>query len=293
VKVVLFSGGQGTRLRGDSVAGGPLRRDSDIPKPLQTIGGHPLLWHLMRWYAHFGHTDFVICTGFGAELVRAWVLGLAGLLAAGTDAAGTLTALLGGDDDPWHVTVVDTGVAASVGERLLAVRHHLDDEPWFLANYADTFTDVRLPEVIAAAQRADALVTLLAVPPPSTMHAVHFGADHLVRAVRPLRDEGARVNGGYFVMQPGVFDHLRPGEDLVEAPFARLAAAGRLLAHPYDGFWLPLDTMKDRLRMEALWHSGERPWAVWERPRGEPALPAVLISEQHPRAVEGLGVTTG
>ena len=241
MKVVLFCGGQGTRLR-SGVA--------PPPKPMTLVGGRPLLWHVMRYYAHHGHDDFVLCLGHRGAVVRDWFVREARL-----DPQGEVAR--------WRIVFADTGESSPVGQRLCQVRQHLAGEELFLANYGDTLTDAPLDDVVDRFRSSGATVSLLAVRPQESFHVLQLQAD-LVREVRPVSGEDLWQNGGGFVMRQGVFDVIGPGEDLVEEPFARLGRAGQLLAYRYEGFWAPLDTVKDRLRLEALWAAGAAPWAVWE-----------------------------
>lgn len=268
VKVVLFCGGQGQRLRDvTSATNFELKRAADAPKPMHLIGGKPILWHLMKWYAWHGHRDFVLCVGFRAEVVRAWVTSLSDRIVDEPSAIdGTPTHHLGaGEADGWSITVVDSGLDANIGDRLQAVRDIVAGEEMFLANYADGLSDVALPEMVEEAAGSGAVATLLAVPPPESLHAVELvpGANQVGR-IAPMANQGVLINAGFFVLRPAVFDVMNPGDELVDAPFARLAEAGRLHAYPYKGFWRAMDTAKDRLVLEALWYSGERPWATWE-----------------------------
>ncbi len=268
MKVVLFCGGQGQRLR-DVSAEGTYRpkRASDAPKPMHLIGGQPILWHLMKWYAWHGHTDFVLCVGFRAEVVRAWVLSLSDQVVSEPSAVPGVPThhFRSGDLSDWRVTVVDSGLDANIGDRLQAVRDIVVGEEYFLANYADGLSDVPLPTMIDEAVASGAVATLLAVPPPESLHAVELSTgSSQVDRIAPMANQGVLINAGFFVLTPALFDVMNPGDELVDAPFARLAEAGRLHAHPYKGFWRAMDTAKDRMILEELWYTESRPWAVWE-----------------------------
>jgi len=256
MKVVLFCGGLGLRMRsgGDSA-----------PKPMMTIGDRPVLWHVMRYYAHFGHKDFVLCLGYGAMAVKEYFLRYEEtrsndfVLARG----GQDIQLLESDISEWRITFVDTGMGTSIGERLRRVRSHLDGDEMFLANYGDVLTDAPLDRTVDQMASSDAVASLLAVPPQASFHVVSFGADTRIDTVRSVSDLPMWVNGGYFVLRQEVFDALGQGEDLVGDAFRRLAAARKLLAVPYNGFWAPMDTFKERSYLEELHRRGTRPWAVW------------------------------
>lgn len=272
MKVVLFCGGLGLRMRsgGDSA-----------PKPMMTIGDRPVLWHVMRYYAHFGHKDFILCLGYGAASVKDYFLHYEETRSNDfvlTD-AGRRVELLESDIGDWRITFVDTGMDSSIGERLRWVKPLLDGEEMFLANYGDVLTDAPMDRIVAQVRASDATVSLLAVPPQGSFHIVNFGPDARINNVRPVTDLPLWVNGGYFVMRQEVFDVLGPGEDLVPDALSRLAARRRLLAIPYEGFWAPMDTLKERSHLEALHRSGARPWAVWaSRREGAPTAAPLRLA---------------
>jgi glucose-1-phosphate cytidylyltransferase len=247
MKVVLFCGGLGMRLR--EYAG-------NVPKPMVPVGGHPLMWHLMRYYAHHGHKEFILCLGNGGDAIRRFFSNL-------------------GDDGPvdrdvasWNITFADTGLTASIGERLKAVEGHLAGEEMFLANYADGLTDCPLPDQIAFARRRRAVATFLSVKPNLSYHAVVANPNGVVTQLREFRDTGLRVNGGFFVFRQDIFRFLGPGEELVHEPFQRLIKLRQLAAYAYDGFWLAVDTAKDKQRIDELAAAGQCPWDSWTAPAG-------------------------
>lgn len=233
MKVVLFCGGMGTRLREYSPT---------VPKPLVPIGDRPIIWHLMRYYAHFGHDEFVLCLGHGGELIREYFC----------------------DEDPgWQVTLVDTGLDASIGERLRRVAPHVRDDEMFLANYSDGLADLDLDRYVDAFRCSRAIGSLLCVRPSQTFHPVEVAADGVVVDIRPARDADVWINGGFFAFRPELFDHLHDGEDLVEEPFARLIELQQLRAHRHHGFWAAMDTMPDKRAFDEIEASGKAPWKVW------------------------------
>lgn len=237
MKVVLFAGGRGLRMR-DGAA--------DIPKPLSVLAGRPLLWHVMSWYAAYGHTDFVVCLGYRAD-----------------DVVASMREHAHAD---WTVTYVDTGLDTAIGQRLVAVRELVQGEPMFLANYADLLTDLPLDDMVTEFCASDASAAMLVVRPQASFHLVELDGDDRVQRVGPVTDAPIWQNGGFFVMRPEVFDAIEDGEDLVDEPFGRLASAGRLLAYRWEGFWAPLDTQKDRQRLQDLHADGETPWVAQPRP---------------------------
>jgi glucose-1-phosphate cytidylyltransferase len=267
VKVVLFCGGLGMRMR-DGVNTGP--------KPMAMVGERPLLWHVMRYYAHFGHTDFILSLGYGATYVKDFFLSYDETRSNDfvlENGARDLK-LFSTDISNWRITFVDTGLRSPIGERLRRVRQFVDSEPMFLANYADVLTNAPLPDLIERFAASDAVACLLAVPPQSSSHMVEIGDDGLISQVIPMRDLRQWENGGYFVLRPEIFDYLSEGEDLVEdALMRRLVPRRRVLAYAYKGYWSPADTVKERARLEALYERGHCPWMIWDQDRSGAAEP--------------------
>jgi len=257
MKVVLFCGGLGMRMR-EGV--------NDAPKPMAMIGDRPLLWHVMRYYAHFGHTDFILCLGHGARSVKEYFLRYDETLTNDFTLAGggRDVRMFATDITDWTITFLDTGLRSTVGERLMRVRRYVEDEPMFLANYADTLTDAPLPDVISRFEQSEAVASLLAVPPVSSHHVVEVDGEGLVTGVREFGELMQWENGGYFVLRPGIFDYLREGEDMVPQAFDRLIPQRKLLAQRYSGFWRAADTFKDRAELEDMYHRGQCPWMLWD-----------------------------
>jgi glucose-1-phosphate cytidylyltransferase len=260
MKVVLFCGGLGMRMR-DGV--------TNAPKPMAMIGDRPLLWHVMRYYAHYGHTDFVLCLGYGASAVKDFFLSYDETRSNDfvLEGADRQVKLFKTDISDWRVTFVDTGLHSAIGERLRRVRRFVEDEEMFLANYADVFTNVPLPDMVSRFAATDAVISLLAVPPTSSHHVVDVGENGLITQVTPVRDLRQWENGGYFVIRPEIFDHLYEGEDLVEDAIVRLVPQGRVLAYPHKGYWSPADTVKERAQLDEMYHRGDCPCMVWDPER--------------------------
>src|SRR5262245_40187758 len=221
MKVVLFCGGLGMRMREGAAS---------APKPMNMIGDRPLLWHVMRYYAHFGHTEFILCLGYGAAAVKDYFLRYDETqsndftLAAG----GRDITLHSTDITDWKVSFIDTGLNSSIGERLMRVQSYVEHDDMFLANYADTLTDAPLDELIEAFRASDAVASMLAVPPVSTHHVVEIDDGGLVTGVREVRELMQWENGGYFTLRPEIFSALRAGEEMVPHAFSRLLHTGRL-----------------------------------------------------------------
>jgi glucose-1-phosphate cytidylyltransferase len=250
------------------------------------IGERPMLWHVMRYYAHFGHTDFILCLGYGASYVKDFFLNYDEtrsndfVLERGDGKAK----LFRTDISDWRITFVDTGLNSAIGERLRRVRRFVQDEPMFMANYADVLTNAPLPDMITRFEASSAAACLLAVPPQSSHHVVDIGEDGLITRVTPMQDLRQWENGGYFLFRPEIFDYLNEGEDLVEDALVRLVPRGQVLAFPYKGYWTPADTVKERAQLEEMYQRGHCPWMVWDPERSRtaeagvpaPGMPAPL-----------------
>lgn len=248
-----------------------------LPKPLVPLAGRPVLWHIMRYYAHFGHREFVLCLGYRGDAIREYFLDGSeklGIRARQNGSVGAGDELLLEDMKNLRITCVDTGEDATIAERLLAVRSFLGDDEIFLANYGDVLTDAPLPQLIETVQGERKIATFLLVRPTYSFHVVTLSDGHqLVKAIETSVDSGIRINGGYFVFRREIFDYIEEGEELVDEPFQRLIANEQLLAYPWDGFWAPMDTFKDKQTLEALAHAGSAPWRVWDlerSPTGQP-----------------------
>lgn len=256
MKVVLFCGGLGTRLREHSEA---------IPKPLVSIGVRPIVWHLMRYYAHFGHKDFILCLGYRGDLIREYFLNYNECLSNDfvMSEGGRRVEPLSTDIEDWRITFVDTGLHSNLGQRLLRVRHLLQHEPAFLANYSDGLTDLALDRQIADFERTGVEASFVSVRAPYSFHAVHARPDGIVTSLGEVSASDYRVNGGFFCLRPSVFEVIREGEELVEQPFQRLIQRGALSAYRHDGFWKAMDTFKDKMSFDEMEARGNCPWMVW------------------------------
>jgi glucose-1-phosphate cytidylyltransferase len=256
MKVVLFCGGLGTRLREHS---------ETIPKPLVNVGVRPIVWHLMRYYAYFGHKDFILCLGYRGDLIREYFLHYNECLSNDfvMSHGGQKIEPLSTDIDDWRITFVDTGMHSNLGQRLLRVRHLLQGEPAFLANYSDGLTDLPLDRQIAQFERAGVIASFISVHTPQSFHAVSAGPDGIVIGLGEVSVSDFRVNGGFFCMKSSIFDFIQEGEELVEQPFQRLIARKALAAYRHDGFWKNMDTLKDKLAFDDMDAHGDCPWKVW------------------------------
>ncbi len=256
MKVVLFCGGFGTRLQG---------HEENIPKPMVRVGYRPILWHVMKYYAHYGHKDFILCLGYKADVIKNYFLNYDECISNDfvmTNGGASLH-LLNSDIHDWNITFVDTGLYSNIGQRFVQVERYLRDEEIFLANYADGVTDLDLPAMIDAFRASDRIATFASVRPSQSFHLVRAADDGTVRDIQPVEDTDIRINGGYFVFRRAIFDYIEPGEELVLDPFQRLIAAGKLGAYRHDGFWACMDTFKEKQYLEDMHREERAPWKVW------------------------------
>lgn len=256
MKVVLFCGGFGMRMREYSEA---------VPKPMVNIGYRPILWHVMKYYAHFGHTDFILCLGYKADVIKQYFLNYDECLSNDfvLSKGGADLKLISKDIRDWRITFVDTGLTANIGQRLKAVQKHLKGESMFLANYTDGLSDVPLPAVIDRLQKSRKVACFVSVRPTASFHTIESDPDGLVTGVEHIARSGARMNAGFFVFRKEIFDYMNEGDELVEGPFRRLIAKKQLVSFPYDGFYACMDTFKEKQTLDDMLSSGQSPWAIW------------------------------
>jgi glucose-1-phosphate cytidylyltransferase len=258
MKVVLFCGGAGMRLRGYS---------EDVPKPMVTIGARPVLWHVMKYYAHFGHKDFVLCLGYKANVIKDYFLQYEESVSNDfvLSDGGRQLDFMQRDIDDWRITFVDTGQRSSIADRLRLIEPYVKDEEIFLANYSDGLTDYPLPKLIDEFSRRDSYASFLSVQPrTSSLDTVQLDANGAVVEIRCMKDSNVWVNGGYFVLRKDVFRYLKAGEEFVYEPMQRMIAEQRVWSVRYEGFWQCMDTFKDKQILDELEASGSAPWCVWK-----------------------------
>jgi glucose-1-phosphate cytidylyltransferase len=226
----------------------------------------------MRYYAHYGHKNFILCLGYRGDVIKSYFMDYREWLSNDfvLSEGGKSIELMRRDIDDWRITFVDTGRDANIGERLLAVRFHLAGEQTFLANYADVLTDAPLPELIKAFHARRKTALFLAARPSQSFHIASIADGDVVTGIEPASGAGLWINGGFFVLSREIFDLMQPGDDLVDAPFRRLIDRGQLTAYRHEGFWVGVDTFKERHQLDELYSRGEAPWAVWDRPPGTP-----------------------
>lgn len=261
MKVVLFCGGLGTRLKEYS---------DTIPKPMVEIGYRPLMWHLMRYYAHFGVKDFVLCLGYRGDYIKKYFLNYVEWLSNDFEMrkGGKELKLYNNDIEDWTISFVDTGLQSNIGQRLMAVKEHLDGEEIFMANYTDGLSNLDLSWYIDNFCRTDKTACFLSVKPSLTFHVVKSDENGMVRSIEPQTEAGIWINGGFFIFRRQIFDYIQEGEELVYEPFARLIEQGQLMTHRHTGFFASIDTLREKMMFDDMFSRGETPWALWdENPR--------------------------
>jgi glucose-1-phosphate cytidylyltransferase len=258
MKVVLFCGGLGTRLRDHS---------DTVPKPLVNIGYRPIVWHLMRYYAHFGHTEFILCLGYRGDLIREYFLSYREELTNDFTLSPTTgkVELLSHDVADWSITFVDTGLHSNIGQRLMRARRFVEKEQMFLANYADGLSDLPLDALINRVKSTKAIAGFASVRSPQSFHMVRAGADGVVSDISAMNQGDMWMNGGFFVLRPEIFDHISEGEELVEKPFGRLIEKQKLVTYQHHGFWQAMDTLKDKINYDRMEAQGKCPWMLWKK----------------------------
>jgi glucose-1-phosphate cytidylyltransferase len=256
MKVVLFCGGFGMRMREFS---------DTIPKPMVNIGYRPILWHIMKYYAHHGHKDFILCLGYGADYIKNYFLNYNECVSNDfvLSQGGKSLQLFNSDIDDWNVTFADTGTTSNIGQRLKAVEKYVHGEEMFLANYSDGLTDLPLNGQIDHFRREKKVASFLCVKPNLSCHFITLNSLGVVESIKDVMRSDIRINGGYFVFRRDVFDYMKEGEELLHQPFQRLVDQEQLLAYKYDGFWAAMDTFKDKQMLDDLHTRGHAPWQVW------------------------------
>jgi glucose-1-phosphate cytidylyltransferase len=255
MKVVLFCGGAGMRLRGYV---------DDVPKPMVQIGSRPILWHLMKYYAHFGHRDFIICLGYKGNVIKDYFLHYEESISSDFvwSQGGKKIDFINRDIDDWTITFVETGMNSNIGERLKAVEPHLKGEEMFLANYGDGLSDVNLSVMIDEFRKSNAVGSMLLVHPTASFDIARLSPEGNVLEIAALMQADVWINGGFFAFRKEIFGYINPGEELVRQPFQRLIENRALRAHKCTGFWQCMDTFKDKQCLEEL-DNGTAPWKVW------------------------------
>jgi glucose-1-phosphate cytidylyltransferase len=256
MRAVILAGGLGSRLGEET---------SVRPKPMVEVGGNPIIWHIMKIYSTYGIHDFIICLGYKGYVLKEYFANYFLHMADVTlDLSKNSMEVHQNWSEPWRVTLVETGEATMTGGRLKAIRPYLDEDEPFCFTYGDGVADIDIGALVAFHKSHGKRATITAVAPPGRFGALEFDGA-LVKSFRekPLGD-GGKINGGFFVASPSVLDLIDgPGTIWENEPLERLATGGELAAFHHDGFWQPMDTLRDKLYLEQLWTSGQAPWKVW------------------------------
>jgi glucose-1-phosphate cytidylyltransferase len=256
MKVVLFCGGLGTRIREYSDA---------IPKPMIDLNGRPILWHLMKYYAHFGHKDFILCLGYKGEVIKSYFRNYDECVTNDfmLSQGGEKLRLFSSDIHDWNITLANTGLQSNIGQRLVAARKYLEGEEIFLANYSDGLSDLPLPRLIDFFTKKDRIACFVSVRLNSTCHFITTTNDNAVAEIKSVRDSDLRINGGFFVFKKEIFNYIRDGEELVHEPFRRLIQDNQLVTFRYDGFFKSMDTFAEKRELDQMVAAGTTPWQLW------------------------------
>ncbi len=256
MKVVILAGGLGSRLSEETTV---------RPKPMVELGGKPVLWHIMKIYTHYGLTDFVICLGYKGYVIKEYFANYFLHMSDVTfDFRTNTTKVHQHNAEPWTVTLVDTGEKTQTGGRLARVREHVQDET-FCMTYGDGLGDVDIAALLAFHRQHQTLATLTAVMPPGRFGVLDMTDEKINRFEEKPPSGDGWINGGFFVLEPPVLDLIEGDETLWErGPLETLASRRELAAYRHQGFWQPMDTLRDKLHLEELWNSGHAPWKVWK-----------------------------
>jgi len=257
MKVVILAGGMGTRISEETVT---------KPKPMVEIGGMPILWHIMKIYSKYGFNDFVICLGYKGYMIREFFMNYYMHMSDITiDLGKNTTEVHQNKSEPWRITLVDTGEQTMTGGRIARIRKYIGDER-FMLTYGDGLTDVDINMLLAFHKKHGKIATVTAVQPPGRFGAMDISEKKQVRSfIEKPRGDGGYVNGGFFVLESGVFSYLEGDQTIWErAPMQNLSKDGELMAFKHNGFWYAMDTLRDKLYLEEQWKTGKAPWKVWE-----------------------------
>jgi glucose-1-phosphate cytidylyltransferase len=245
------------------------------------VGNQPIIWHIMQYYSQYGHSDFVLCLGYKANVVKDFFLNyraqsFADCVVSGF--SGNVKLLNEQPGEDWRISLIDTGVWRNIGERLWAVKDHVQNEEMFLANYSDGLTDVNLSEMIDKFKKSGRVACFLAIRPPLTYHLADIDVDGRIREFRTSDRSEIWINGGYFLFRREIFNYIREGEELVLEPFQRLIAEDQLEAYKHEGFWRAMDTLKDRQILEDMVEQGKLPWRT--RPDHKAAPTELIVASR-------------
>ncbi|EDZ64780.1 glucose-1-phosphate cytidylyltransferase [beta proteobacterium KB13] len=257
MKAVILAGGLGTRISEESTS---------KPKPMIDIGGMPILWHILKCYSHFGINDFIICCGYKGYLIKEY---FANYFLHMSDVSFDMTSnkmeVHHQHAEPWRITLIDTGEHTMTGGRLNRIKEYVAHDPAFCVTYGDGLSNINFDQLINHHNKSKAIVTLTAVHPPARFGSLELDGGNVSGFKEKPKGDGARINGGFFVMSPEVFNYFKNDNTVLEKePLESLASERKLNAFKHDGFWYAMDTLRDKNILEDLWSSGKAPWKVWK-----------------------------
>ena len=245
MKVVLFCGGFGMRM--GSFFQNKARFFGNSPKPMLMVGSRPILWHLMKYYAHFGHRDFILCLGYKADIIKEY-------FKTNNDHFAN-----------WNIQLVDTGLNTKIGQRLFSVKDLIGNDDVFMVNYTDGLTDVNLKTYLDYFMKHDKIASLLSVKAPLGFHHVISNKNGIVERIKDgLGNYDLRINAGFFIFKNEFFNYIKDGEELVDEPFVRLIRKGQLISYVYNGFWKNIDNYKDKMEIDDMYVKNNAPWIIWD-----------------------------
>ena len=259
MKVVLFCGGQGVRIRDFS---------DQIPKPMVHIGYRPILWNIMKYYASFGHKDFILCLGYKADVIKNYFMNYDETISNDFiyTKGGKNIELQNTDIDDWTITFVDTGMTANIGMRLMQVKEYLQGEEMFLANYSDGLSDLQLPKMVDwFTAKKNKTAAFMAYRSNQSFHFVDKETDGTVNGISHIGSSNILINAGYFIFRKEIFDYMEYGDELVDEPFKKLIKKKGLVSWEHEGFWASMDTFKDKKSIDDIYAEGNPPWEVWNK----------------------------
>jgi len=266
MKVVLFCGGQGVRMRNYTMESPLVSEENNIPKPLVSIGFRPLIWHIMKYYSHFGHNDFILALGYKAEQFKRYFHNYQEWVSNDhlLDMANSNIEIINEDTKDWKITFVDTGLNSNIGQRLLRVREFIKDDIFF-ANYTDGLTNFNLNEQLKEFNKVEsAVASFMSYNLTLPFHLSNIKEDGIVSSIdKPKPLDNVWINAGYFIFNKKIFEYIKEGEELVNEPLNRLCKERKLITYKHEGFWKNIDSYKDKTLIDEMYHKGEAPWMVW------------------------------
>lgn len=257
MKVLILAGGLGTRIS----------EETDLkPKPMVEIGGRPILWHIMKTYSYYGFNDFIVLTGYKSHVIKDYFINYYTRYSDITVNLNTNSIQIHKQrNEPWKVTMLYTGKDTATGGRIRKAREYLNNEP-FMLTYGDGVADVNIKELLEFHEKSNKIATLTAVQPSGRFGALQIEGENIISFNEKPQGDGAWINGGFFVLEPEIFDYIKDDDSTIweREPLQNIAKDGQINAYKHSGFWKPMDTMRDKIELTNLWMTGKAPWKVWD-----------------------------